>query len=128
MKLASLPGSGKRLFLGSLQSNNGSVQVFVQNYNGRYYWGVSTTVNGRTTYDREAASSSIRTGVYMLVELCRDSLSNSTSLWVDGALEVTSQRSNIGAVSTVNVGVLGAPGRTTVYVDDVVVSTVYIGP
>lgn len=127
VKLASLPSSGKRLFLGSLQSDNGSVQVFVQNYNGRYYWGVSTTANGRTTYDREAVSSSIRTGVYMMVELCRDSSSNSTKLWVDGALEVNSQRSNIENISTVNVGILAAPSKTTIYVDDVKVSTEYIG-
>lgn len=113
--------------MGSLQSDNGSVQVFVQNYNGRYYWGVSTTANGRTTYDREAVSSSIRTGVYMMVELCRDSSSNSTKLWVDGALEVNSQRSNIENISTVNVGILAAPSKTTIYVDDVKVSTEYIG-
>lgn len=127
VKLTSLPSSGKRIFLASLQSNNGSVQVFVQNYNGRYYWGISTTVNGHTTYDREAAFSSIRTGGYMLVELCRDSSSNSTKLWVNDALEVNSQRSNIGDVTTVNVGILAAPSRTTVYVDDVKVATNYIG-
>lgn len=103
------------------------MQVFVQNYNGRYYWGISTTVNGHTTYDREAAFSSIRTGGYMLVELCRDSSSNSTKLWVNDALEVNSQRSNIGDVTTVNVGILAAPSRTTVYVDDVKVATNYIG-
>ncbi|HSV49096.1 MAG TPA: glycoside hydrolase family 2 TIM barrel-domain containing protein [Candidatus Acidoferrales bacterium] len=127
LKLTSLPNSGKRLFLGSIQSNNGSVQVFVQNYNSRFYWGTSTTVNGQTYYDREATPSNPKTGVYVLIELGRDSSGNGTKLWVDGSLKVNTQRSSIGNVSTVNVGIMSTSSRTTVYVDNVIVSTDYIG-
>ncbi len=128
IKLQSLPTSGNRLYLGTIQSDSrNTMEVFIQNSWGRNYWGVCTTINGRQYYDREITSSNPKTGTYYSVEMCRDAKSSQSKLWVDGTLKIDADRSHLGYSNRVYSGISWTNTRAVVYVDNVKVSSTYTG-
>jgi hypothetical protein len=128
IKLASLPTSGTRLYLGTIQNtnSNNNVDVFIENSGSQYYWGAYTSINGAEYYDRESAPSNPRTGVYYCVETCRDATISRTKLWVDGSLKVDASRPHIGNANNVYSGISYTSNTATVYVDCAKLSTTYI--
>ena len=89
IKLANLPSSGNRIYLGTIQSSNSNnnVDVFIENSGGQYYWGTYSSINGVVYHDRESSPSNPQVGVYYCVETCRDATNSRSKLWVDGTLE-----------------------------------------
>ena len=124
-----MPTSGNRLYLGAIQANSeNSVEVYIENRGGRYYWGICTTENDKAYFDREAIPSNPKIGTYYVIELCRDSIHDRSKLWVDGNLKIDVYRANSGNAYRVYCGITGTNNYAVVYVDNVKVATAYIGP
>lgn len=130
IKIATLPTQGTYLYLGSLQNSNSenTLDPFIYNSNGQYYWGTVSVINGVFYWDREATPSNPKTGVYYNVEVCRDTAGQRSQLWVDGASKVNAVRAHVGNTNMLCTGISYAESGSTVYVDCVRVSTVYIDP
>jgi hypothetical protein len=123
-----LPTSGNRLFLGTIQSNQrNSVEVFIENNQGRYCWGLCTSIDGNQYYDRETNDSNPQIGTYFAIEMCRDSINYKSKLWVDGTLKIDVDRSHVGYADRVYSGITWTNTRAVVYVDNIKVSSIYIG-
>jgi hypothetical protein len=128
VRLDSLPALGDRLYLGAIETNSrNSVEVFVENRGGIYYWGLLTVVNGRSYVNLEVVASNPRAGTYYAVEFCRDTAADECKLWVDGTLKIDAIRANAGGASRVYCGITGTNTKTVVYIDSVKVSDSYIG-
>lgn len=130
VKLASLPPSGSRIYLGTIQNTNSdnNVDVYVENQNGQYYWGLYASINGVVYHDREMSPSNPQANVYYCVESMRDVTNARSKLWVDGVLKVDTVKPHIGNANRVYSGITYAFNTATLYVDCVKVSTSYIGP
>ena len=130
IKLANLPSSGNRIYLGTIQSSNSNnnVDVFIENSGGQYYWGTYSSINGAVYHDRESSPSNPQAGVYYCVETCRDVTNSRSKLWVDGTLKVDVSRPHVGNANNIYSGISYTPNSATVYFDCVKVSTAYIEP
>lgn len=130
VKLASLPPPGSRIYLSTIQNTNSdnNVDVYVENQNGQYYWGLYASINGVVYHDREASPSNPKANVYYCVESMRDVTNARSKLWVDGALKVDTVKPHVGNANRIYSGVTYAFNPATVYIDCVKVSTSYIGP
>lgn len=123
-----LPTSGNRLFLGTIYANSrNSMELYIANSRGRYYWGVCSSINGRNYYNMEVTASNPKIGNYYAVEMCRDSIDDRSKLWVDGTLKIDVSRLHIGNAYRVYSGITGTNTRTVAYVDNIKVATSYIG-
>ncbi|MCL5877936.1 MAG: glycoside hydrolase family 5 protein [Candidatus Bathyarchaeota archaeon] len=128
VRVNSLPTYGNRLYLGTIQANSrNSVEVFIENRGGNYYWGLLTLVNGRSYFNREAVASNPHTGTYYAIEFCRDTAEDKSKLWVDGTLKIDVDRANAGGANRVYSGITGTNAKSLVYIDNVKVSDSYIG-
>jgi hypothetical protein len=129
IKLAGLPPSGSRVYLGTIQNtdSNNNVDVYIENQNGQYYW-IVPSINGVVYHDREVLPSNPQANVYYCVESLRDVTNGRSKLWVDGALKVESAKAHVGNANRIFSGVTYSFSAATVYVDCVKVSTSYIGP
>jgi photosystem II stability/assembly factor-like uncharacterized protein len=129
VKLAALPSDGTRTYLGTIESVNSqnTVDAYVENVGGQYYWGLFTAINGVVYEDREAAASNLTAGTYYCIETCRDVTNGLNCLWVDGVLKVAAPHSNAGISTIIACGISWTDSAATVYVDDVEASTAYIG-
>ena len=129
VKVGTLPTSGRYLFLGSIQYTNSqnTVNPFIYNLNGQYYWGTISVINGVSYLDREATASNPKTGTYYNVEVCRDVTNHRTNLWIDGNLKVNASRTHVGNSNLICTGISWADSSATIYVDCVKVKTSYIG-
>jgi hypothetical protein len=130
IKLDTLPASGCYLYLGSLQNvdSQNTLDPFIYNSNGQYYWGTVTVINGAFYWDQEAAPSNPQIGVYYNVEICRDTASQHSRLWIDGNLKVDANRAHAGNTNQLCTGISYAESAATVYVDCIQVNTAYIDP
>jgi hypothetical protein len=130
VKIATLPSSDCYLYLGSLQNSNSenTLDPFIYNSNGQYYWGVVSVINGAFYWDREAAPSNPQVGVYYTVEFCRDTANQRSRLWIDGALKVDASRSHVGNTNLLCTGISWSDSSGAVFIDCVIVKTSYIGP
>jgi hypothetical protein len=117
-------------FLGRIQNTNwqNTLDPFIYNNNGKYYWGTVSVVNGVFYYDMESAASTPVVGIYYTVEVLRDVTNHKTDLWVNGVLKVDVIRNHIGNSNSICTGVSWADSAMTVYVDCVKVNGTYIGP
>jgi hypothetical protein len=130
IKIATLPSIGNYLYLGSLQNTNSqnTVDPYIYNSNGQYYWGAISVINGVPNWDREPVPSNLQTGIYYSLEVLRDVANRKTSLWVDGNLKVDASRAHVGNTNLLCTGVSWGDRAATVYVDCVSVKTSYVGP
>ncbi|MDR0372393.1 MAG: hypothetical protein LBI79_02345, partial [Nitrososphaerota archaeon] len=130
IKLTNLPPSDSRLYLGTIQNSNSNnnVDLFIENNNGQYYWGVYTSINGAIYHDREPTPSNPRANIYYCVELCRDATNSRSRLWVDGTLKVDASRPHSGNANGIYIGLTWATASSTIYVDCIKISTSYIPP
>lgn len=128
IKLGNLPSSGNRIYLGSIEANSqNNIEVYLQNIQGQYYWGIYERINGRQYYDQETTASNPKTGTYYAVEFCRDSVGHVSKLWIDGTLRVDANRPHVGYSDRIFSGITSVSSQTVAYVDNVKVSTTYIG-
>lgn len=129
IKLASLPSSGKYLYLGSIQNINSqnTVDPFIYNSNGQYYWGAISVINGVAYKDMEATPSNPQIGTYYNVELLRDTANHKTDLWINGALKVDASRWHAGNSNLICTGISWADSAAAIYVDCIRVRTSYVG-
>ncbi len=130
VKVNTLPSSGRYLYLGSLQSSNSqnTVDPFIYNSNGQYYWGTISIINGAAYWDRESSPSNPKVGTYYNVEICRDVTNHRTRLWIDGTSKVDAARSHVGNTNLLCTGVSWAESASTINVDCVRVKNTYVGP
>ncbi|MGD6809815.1 MAG: WD40/YVTN/BNR-like repeat-containing protein [Candidatus Bathyarchaeia archaeon] len=130
IKIATLPVPGSYLYLGSLQNSNSqnTLDPFIYNSNGQYYWGMVSVINGAFYWDREATPSNPQTGIYYNVEICRDTTNQRSRLWIDGALKVDANRPHVGNTNTLCTGISYSESGSTVYVDCVRINTAYVDP
>jgi len=129
VKIGTLPTSGNYICLGSVQSTSSqnTVDPFIYNFNGQYYWGAVSVINGNMYWDRQSSASNPTAGTYYTVEVCRDVTNHKTSLWVDGNLKLEVTRQHSGNSNLIFSGISWADSPTTVYVDCVRAKTSYIG-
>ena len=129
IKLNNLPSAGKYVFFGSLASTNSqnTVDPFIYNSNGQYYWGVVSVINGVMYLDLESSPSNPQAGVYYNVEVLRDVTNHKTDLWVNGNLRVDATRNHVGNSNLVCSGISWSDVSVTLYVDCVRAKTSYIG-
>ena len=129
IKLNTLPSPGKYLYLGSIQYTNSynTMDPFIYNSNGQYYWGTISVINGAAYWDMEATPSNPQTGVYYHVEFCRDVTNHRSTLWIDGTVKVDAARSHSGNSNLICTGISWAEMPATIYVDSVKVKVSYIG-
>jgi hypothetical protein len=130
IKLANLPTSGTRLYLGTIQNtnSNNNVDVFIENSSGQYYWGIYSSINGAIYNDRETTPSNPQLGQYYCVESCRDVTNSRSRLWVDGTLKVDVSRPNSGNANGIYSGITWTTNTATVYVDCIKIANSYIQP
>jgi hypothetical protein len=129
VKLASLPPSGAVFILALFRTQTQTtIDVYVENQNGQYYWGLYASINGVVYHDREMSPSNPQANVYYCVESMRDVTNARSKLWVDGVLKVDTVKPHIGNANRVYSGITYAFNTATLYVDCVKVSTSYIGP
>lgn len=59
--------------MGTIQSSNSNnnVDVYIENSNGQYYWGVYSSINGAVYHDRESTASNPKAGTYYGIETLR---------------------------------------------------------
>ena len=130
IKLESLPTSGSRIYLGTIQSDNSNnnVDVYLENDGGQYYWGIFSSINSAVYHDRESSPSNPQVGVYYCVETCRDATNSRSKLWIDGTIRVDVSRPHVGNANKIYSGISYTPNSATVYFDCVKVATTYIEP
>jgi photosystem II stability/assembly factor-like uncharacterized protein len=130
IKISTLPAQGTYLYLGSLQNSNSenTLDPFIYNSNGQYYWGTVSVINGAFYWDRETMPSNPKTGVYYNVEICRDTAGHRSQLWVDGTSKVNADRPHVGNTNFLCTGISYSESSSTVFIDCIKVSTTYIGP
>jgi hypothetical protein len=124
-----LPSSGKYVFFGSVVSTNSqnTVDPFVYNSNGHYYWGAVSVINGVMYIDLESSPSNPQAGVYYNIEVLRDVANHKTDLWINGNLRVDASRAHVGNSNLVCSGVTWSDVSVTLYVDCVRAKNSYIG-
>jgi outer membrane biosynthesis protein TonB len=129
IKLGNMPTSGNFVFFGSVANTNSqnTVDPFIFNSNGQYYWGVVSVINGVMYLDFESSPSNPQAGVYYNVEVLRDVTNHKTDLWINGNLKVDATRTHIGNSNLVASGVTWSDVTVTLYVDCVRAKTSYIG-
>ncbi len=129
MKLGNLPSSGNYICLGSIQNSNSqnTVDPFIYNLNGQYYWGAVSVINGVLYWDRESTPSNPQAGTYYNVELLRDVTNHKTDLWVNGVLKLDVSRVHVGNSNVICTGISWTDVTATAYVDCVRVKTSYVG-
>jgi hypothetical protein len=130
VKISALPAPGAYLCLGSLQNANSqnTLDPFIYNSNGQYYWGIVSVINGAFYWDREATPSNPQVGVYYNIESCRDTANQRSRLWINGASKVDVSRMHVGNTNMLCTGISWSDSATSVYVDCVLVKTTYVGP
>lgn len=130
VKLASLPPPGSRIYLSTIQNTNSdnNVDVYIENQNEQYYWGLYASINGVVYHDREVSPSNPKANVYYCIESMRDVTNARSKLWVDGVLKVDTVKPHVGNANRIYSGITYAFNPATVYIDCVKVSTSYIGP
>jgi hypothetical protein len=128
IKLANLPPPNHRLYLGTIQNtnSNNNADIFIENTNGQYYWGIYTSINGTTYHDYESTPSNPKINIYYCVTLCRDTINNQSRLWIDGTLRVDVSRPHFGNANAIYCGITWTTTTSLLYVDCVKVSTTYI--
>jgi hypothetical protein len=103
------------------------MEVYIENNQGVNYWGLCTSIDGRKYCDRETNASNPQIGTYFAIEMCRDSIDYKSKLWVDGTLKIDVVRFHVGYADRVYSGITWTNTRAVVYVDNIKVSSIYIG-
>ena len=106
-----------------------SASAIIKNISGQLYWGILLQENGTWTWLYESSPSNPLINTWYCVEIRRDVASGIVELWVDGNLKVNQSVSISQASNGIFPGTGNSAGfATTLYIDDLVLSSSYIGP